>query len=441
MSIETAPRAGYIRWIVCALLFVAATINYIDRQVLAVLKPTLQAEFHWSELDYADIVFTFQLAYAVGYLFAGRLMDRLGTRRGFSLAVIVWTLAAIGHAAAATIGPAAAVILSYAGLGYSTSVAGFIGVRFLLGVSESGNFPAAVKTVAEWFPIRERAFATGIFNSGTNVGALLVPAAVPWITLHYGWVTAFVSTGLLGFVWVIGWLAFYAPPEQHRSVSPAELAYIRSGAGEAAAAVPWRVVVRHPQAWAFAVGKFLTDPVWWLYLFWIPDFFAKNYGLNLTTIGPPVILVYLVADVGSIGGGWISSRLLALGWSLNGARKTAMFICALAVVPVMFASSVQNLWVAASIVGLAAAAHQGWSCNLFTLTSDMFPRRAVGSVVGFGGMLGALGGMLIAKVTGRILELTGSYQAVFILAGCMYLFALAIIHVLVPRMAPAEIES
>jgi MFS transporter, ACS family, hexuronate transporter len=435
-------RAGYIRWIVCGLLFFAATINYIDRQVISILKQPLQDQFHWSEIDYSNIVFTFQLAYAIGFVFAGRFIDRVGTKVGFTIAILLWTAAAIGHASATTVGPVVAQVLSFAGLGYSTSVSGFMAMRLVLGLGESGNFPAAIKTVAEWFPRRERALATGIFNSGTNIGALITPMVVPWITLTYGWPWAFISTGLLGFLWLVAWLAFYAPPERHATVGPAELAFIRSDPPETStASMPWSRVVGHRQAWAFAVGKFLTDPVWWLYLFWIPDFFGKNYGLDLKTIGPPVFLVYLMADVGSIGGGWISSGLLARGWSVNAARKAAMLMCALAVVPIVFASSVHNLWLAASIIGLAAAAHQGWSCNLFTLTSDMFPRSAVGAVVGFGGMTGAVGGMLVSKAVGYVLQATNSnYLIVFGIAGCMYLVALAIIHLLVPRMAPASIR-
>jgi ACS family hexuronate transporter-like MFS transporter len=440
-SVSSAvTSAGYIRWIVCALLFFAATINYIDRQVISILKPTLQQQFHWSELDYADIVFTFQLAYAIGFLIAGPLVDRLGTKRGFSIAIVVWTLAAVGHAQAVVVGPLAAGVLGIFGLGYSTSVAGFMFMRLLLGLGESGNFPASIKAVAEWFPKRERALATGIFNSGTNIGALVTPLIVPWITINYGWAWAFIATGLLGFLWLIVWWLFYAPPSRHASVSGRELAYIRSDPVEATVAIPWRRVVPHRQAWAFAAGKFLTDPVWWLYLFWIPDFFSKNYGLDLKTIGPPVILVYLLADVGSIAGGWLSSRLIALGWTVNRARKTAMLACALAVLPVMFASSVHNLWLAAGIIGVAAAAHQGWSCNLFTLTSDTFPRPAIGSVVGFGGMLGAVGGMLISKVTGYLLEFSGSYLPVFIMAGCAYLVALGVIHLLVPRLEPVKLD-
>ncbi len=437
---SSSPRVGYVRWIICALLFFAATINYIDRQVVGILKPTLQKEFGWSELDYGDIVLAFQLAYAIGFIGAGRLMDWLGTRRGFAVAIVVWSLAAIGHAEAPEAGGVVAPILAFFGLGYSTSVAGFMFMRFLLGLGEAGNFPAAIKTVAEWFPRRERAFATGLFNSGTNIGALATPLIVPWITLTYGWYWAFVATGAIGFVWVAFWWSLYASPEQHTRITPAELAYIRSDPAEATVTVRWRKLLPHRQAWAFAMGKFLTDPVWWLYLFWIPDFLNRNHGLDLTKMGPPLVVIYLVADVGSIGGGWLSSRLIAKGWSVNAARKTAMLCMALAVVPIVFASSVQNLWVAVALISIAAAAHQGWSANLFTLTSDMFPRSAVGSVVGFGGMWGAIGGMGIAKVTAYLLQTTGSYLPVFIMAGCMYLIALGVIHLLVPRLEPAKLE-
>ena len=437
----TAARVGYVRWIICALLFFAATINYIDRQVIGILKPTLQHEFGWSETDYGDIVFAFQLAYAIGFILAGRLMDWLGTRRGFTVAIVVWSLAAIGHAEAPEAGTIVAPVLGFFGLGYSTSVAGFMLMRFLLGVGEAGNFPAAIKTVAEWFPRKERAFATGVFNSGTNIGALATPLVVPWITLTYSWYWTFVVTGAVGLIWVFFWWTLYSSPEQHPRLSPAELAYIRSDPAESTAPLSWRKLLPHRQAWAFAMGKFLTDPVWWLYLFWIPDFLNRNHGLDLTRMGPPLVVIYLVADIGSIGGGWLSSRLLARGWSTNAARKTAMLCMALSVVPIVFASSVQNLWVAVALVSLAAAAHQGWSANLFTLTSDMFPRSAVGSVVGFGGMWGAIGGMGIAKVTGYLLETTGSYLPVFIMAGCMYLFALLVIHILVPRLEPAKLDG
>ncbi|MEO7190727.1 MAG: MFS transporter [Vicinamibacterales bacterium] len=434
------PRVGYVRWIICALLFLAATINYIDRQVIGILKPTLQAEFSWTEIDYANIVFAFQLAYAIGFIAAGRLIDRIGTRAGFALALIIWSLAAMLHAEAPALGPVAAMVLGWLGLGYSTNVAGFMFVRFLLGIGESGNFPAAIKTVAEWFPKRERALATGVFNSGTNVGALVTPLVVPFITYSYGWYWAFIATGIVGFVWLAAWLVLYHPPEQHPRITPAELALIRSDVPDAVTPVPWRKLIGYRQTWAFMIGKFLTDPIWWLYLFWIPDFLSRTYGLDLRNIGYPLVAIYLAADVGSIGGGWLSSWFLGWGWSLNRARKGAMLVMALAVVPVMFVAGVANLWVAVAVIGLATAAHQGWSANLFTLTSDMFPRQAIGSVVGLGGMSGAIGGMLIAKLTGYILESTGSYLLIFAMAGSGYLVALGIIHLLVPRLKPIHFE-
>jgi MFS transporter, ACS family, hexuronate transporter len=436
-----ASRSGYLRWLICALLFFAATINYVDRQVIGILKTTLQHDFGWSEVDYADIIFAFQLAYAIGFVVAGRVIDRVGTRLGFAAAIVLWSLAAIGHAEAPRFGPAAAQFLSFLGLGYSTSVAGFMLMRGLLGLGESGNFPSAIKTVAEWFPKKERALATGVFNSGTNVGALVTPLVVPWLTLQYGWAWSFIATGALGFLWLVAWLSLYDRPETHPRLSPAELAYIRSDPADPVTAVPWRQILPHRQTWAFAIGKFLTDPIWWLYLFWIPDFLNRNYGLNLTSIGLPLVVIYLAADVGSIGGGWLSSSLIARGWTVNRARKTAMLVCALAVVPIVFASNAGNLWLAVSLVGLAAAAHQGWSANLFTLASDTFPRHAIGSVVGFGGMTGAIGGMLIAKVTGYVLQATGTYMPVFIVAGCAYLVALGVIHVLAPRLEPVRLGA
>jgi len=437
---RAGSRVGRFRWYVCGLLFAAATVNYVDRQVVAVLKPTLQQEFGWSELDYGDIVLAFQLAYAIGLAIGGRIIDRLGTRTGFTIAILLWSAAAVAHAGALAFGPVLAVSFGAVGLVYSPSVAGFIGARFALGLGEAGNFPAAVKAVAEWFPQRERAFATGIFNAGTNVGALLAPPAVAWITLAYGWRWAFVATGALGFVWLVFWLWTYQPPDTHPRVSSSELAYILSDPAEAPVAVSWRAVVPHRQTWAFAVAKFLTDPIWWVYLFWIPDFLHRNHGLDLTTIGPPIVVIYLMADVGSIGGGWLSSTLIRRGWTVNAARKSVMALCALAVVPIVFAAGASDLWVAVALVGLAAAAHQGWSSNLYTLTSDMFPRAAVGSVVGFGGMAGAVGGMLIAKLTAVLLELTGSYVPVFAIAACAYPAALVAVHVLVPRLETAGLE-
>ena len=307
------PRSGHYRWYICGLLFFATTINYVDRQVIGILKGTLQGEFGWSEIDYSNIVFAFQFAYAIGLLLAGRLMDRLGTKAGYALAIVVWSIAAMLHAEATVFGPWVSGLLGVLGLVTTPSVAGFIAARFALGLGEAGNFPAAIKATAEWFPKKERAFATGIFNSGTNVGALLTPLVVPWITLTWGWYWAFVITGLLGFLWLVVWWATYDNPETHKSLSAAELAYIRSDPAEAVTPIPWSRVVRFREAWAFAIGKFMTDPIWWLYLFWIPDFLQRNHGLDLKSLGLPIVVIYLIADVGSIGSNNIMS------WKLAGA--------------------------------------------------------------------------------------------------------------------------
>ena len=439
-----ASRPTKVRWLICALLFFAAAINYIDRQVIGILKPTLQEQFHFDEQDYAAIVFTFQAAYAIGLLLSGRIMDRIGVRRGFALAVVVWSIGAVMHGAAdwlpwlriptLSIDPPAVVFLGGATAGLALS-------RLVLGLGEAGNFPASIKAVAEWFPKKERALATGIFNSGTNIGALVTPLVVPWITLAYGWQWAFVITGVLGFGWVIWWFVSYRDPDTHPGVNAAELAIIQSDPVEKTAAIPWSRLLPHRQTWAFAAGKFLTDPIWWLYLFWVPDFLKRNHGLDLKTMGLPLVVIYLVADVGSIGGGWLSSHLIKRGWSTNAARKTAMLVCALAVVPMLAAAQVKSLWMAVALVSIAAAAHQGWSANLFTLVSDMFPKRAVGSVVGIGGMAGSVGGMVMALVVGEFLEKTGSYAPIFVMAASAYLVALVIIQLLVPQLAPADLDT
>jgi ACS family hexuronate transporter-like MFS transporter len=419
---EIGSRVGNFRWVICALLFFAATINYLDRQVIATLKGDLQKAGVWDEIGYSWVVFTFQAAYAIGLLVAGRVMDRLGTRKGFSLSVLFWSVAAMAHALVST-------------------VTGFAAARFALGLGEAGNFPAAIKTVAEWFPRKERALATGIFNAGTNVGILFAAAMVPPITLKYGWRWAFVATGLVGFIWLLFWLLLYRRPEEHPRLSKGELAYIQSDPSEPATRIPWKRLLPHKQTWAFAIGKFMTDPIWWIYLFWLPDFLSKNYKIDLKNIGLPLIVVYLIADVGSVAGGWLSSSLIKRGVSVNRARKTAMLICAFAVVPVVFAAKASNVWVAVLLVGLAAAAHQGWSANLFTTASDMFPRRAIGSVVGIGGMAGAVGGMLISKIVGYILEYSGSYVPIFIIAASAYLAAWVVINLLAPRLEPAPVED
>lgn len=421
-AIAADPSHSHYRWFVCALLFFAATVNYADRNVIGLLKPTLQAQFHWTEIDYSNIIFWFQLAYAIGLLTVGRLIDYLGTRVGFALTVFVWSLASMSHALA-------------------RSVFGFSLARFALGLGESGSFPASIKTVAEWFPKKERALATGLFNSGTNVGAILVPLIIPPLIFKFGWQGAFIGMGLLDFVWLALWLTNYRRPEDHPKVSAAELAYIRSDSEQKVAQVRWASLVRYRQTWAFAIGKFLTDPIWWVYLFWVPDFLHRRHGVDLKGMFLPLVVIYTAATIGSISGGWLSGSLIRRGWSVNAGRKTAMLICALAVVPIMLASRVGSLWSAVWLIGLAAAAHQGWSANIFTISSDMFPRQAVGSIVGIGGMAGAVGGMLIAKTVGYVLQFTGSYLPVFVIAGSAYLVALLVIQILAPRLQPVELRS
>lgn len=419
---EAAPPPGFgYRWTICALLFFATTINYIDRQVFGILAPLLEDLVGWSQVEYGYIASAFTFAYGFGFLAMGRLLDRFGVRRGFSFAIVAWSLAAMGHALA-------------------RSALGFGVARAALGLGESGNFPGAIKTVAEWFPKKERALATGIFNAGSNVGAIAAPLMVPWIALTWGWEWAFIVTGALGFLWLAVWLAVYREPESHPRVSPAELAYIRSDPPESTTPVPWAGLLTHRQTWAFVAGKFMTDPVWWFYLFWLPKFLDARWGVTLAGLAAPLVVIYLVADVGSVGGGWVSSAFIKRGWSVNRGRKVAMLIAALLIVPTMLAPQAGSLWAAVGIVSVAAAAHQWWSANLFTLTSDMFPRRAVGSVVGMGGFAGAMGGVLFQLLVGYILEATESnYSLVFVLCGMAYVSALGVIHLLVPRMQPAEV--
>jgi len=420
---QLAPKpTGNWRWRICGLLFLAMTVNYIDRQVIGILKPTLQHDLHWSEIDYSNIIFSFQLAYALGYLFVGRLIDRLGTRKGFSLSVLLWSCASMAHAAA-------------------SSVLGFCAARFALGLGEGGSFPAAVKTVSEWFPKKERALAIGLFNAGTNVGAIVTPLILPWIVLHFGWRRSFITTGSLSMSWLMLWLWLYRPPREHKRVSKAELAYIEADGGESTVRVPWGTLLKYRQTWAVALAKFMTDPFWWLYLFWIPDFLNKTHGVTLLNIGLPLVTIYLAADGGSIAGGWLSSAFIARGLTVNAARKTAMGICALGVLPIVFAARVSGLWSAVAIIGLAAAAHQGWSANVYTIAPDLFPRRAVASVVGIGGMAGSVSGMLMAKAVGYILQWTGSYSLIFIFAPAAYFGALIVVQSLVPKLTPAPLDE
>lgn len=414
--------SGY-RWVICALLFAATSINYVDRQIIGVLKPVLQGEFGWGEISFGDMVFWFQAAYALGYLGFGRVIDRIGARAGYAAVVALWTAAHIAHA-------------------FVSTVFGFIAVRFALGLGESGNFPAGLKAVAEWFPKRERALATGIFVAGSNVGAIITPLIVPFVTLRWGWRAAFIATGALSLAWLVLWLKIYRQPRAHAKVSAQELALIESdsretpGDSQSGTKIPWRKLMRMPETWAYATAKFLIDPIWWMFLFWLPDFFAKRYNLDLEHFGPPLVAVYLISDVGSVAGGWLSSRLIRRGLTLNRARKLTMLGASFLIMPVMFAMYADNLWLAVLIVGAATAGHQAFSVNLFTFPSDVFPKGAVATVVGIGGTTGAIGGMLMSKYAGWVLERIGSYTPIFIVAGVVYLLALLTLHVLSPRMRP-----
>jgi ACS family hexuronate transporter-like MFS transporter len=410
-----------LRWTVVALLFAATTVNYIDRQVLGILAPTLTRELGWREADYAAIVSWFSVAYGVGLLGMGRLLDRIGVRRGLACSVGLWSLAAMGHALVRT-------------------VTGFSVARALLGIGESGNFPAGVKAVAEWFPKRERALATGIFNAGSNVGVVLAALLVPWIALALGWRWAFVATGALDLAWLAVWLRMYRQPSEHPRLSDAELAWIRSDPVEPAGHVPWRSLLARRQTWAFIVGKAMTDPVWLFYLFWLPKFLDATFGVRLAGLAAPLVVIYVAADIGSVTGGWVSGALIKRGWSVNRGRKTALLIAALCIVPTTLAPSARSLWVAVGVVAVAASAHQWWSANLFTTVSDMFPRHAVASVVGLGGFAGMVSAFAFQRFTGALLEATGgSYSAVFAVLGVAYVGALALLHLLAPRLEPIAV--
>lgn len=416
---------GKYRWTICSLLLFATTINYLDRQVTGILGPTLQKEFGWTETQYADITSYWTMAYAIGFLFVGRFIDKVGVRLGFAVAVVAWSLAGAAHGAVYSVG-------------------GFIAARFLLGLGESGNFPAAIKATAQWFPKHERAFATGIFNAGSNIGAIVAALVVPWIALTWGWREAFVATGAVGFVWLALWWPIYRNPDEHPRLSDAERAYILDGQEPTVAtSVSWLKLLGYRQTWTFVIGKFMTDGVWWFYLFWLPKFLDARYGIKLGKLALPIIIIYLVADLGSIGGGWMSGALMKRGWATATARKVTLLTAALLIIPTATAPLAPSLWVAVAIVSVAAAAHQWWSANLFTLTSDMFPRHAIGSVVGLGGFAGATGGVLFQRMTGRILEANGgsNYLPVFLICGGAYVSALLIMHLLAPRLEPVNLDA
>ena len=415
------PATSRYRWIICALLFFATVIAYVDRGVLGYLEKYLEGIFHFDSVQYSYMTTAFQIAYAIGLVTAGWLTDKLGTRKGFALAIGLWSLAAMTPGAA-------------------TGVWTFCFAMFFLGLGEAANFPACNKTVAEWFPKKERALAFGIFNSGANIGNIAVPMVVPALVFAVGWRAAFVVVGALGLVWLCFWLLIYRKPEDHPKVSAEELAFIQSDPPEKTERVPWARLLPLKETWAFSVAKMLTDPIWWFYLFWLPRFLQETFHTSISTNRTPIVVVYLISIVGSVGGGLLSSAMLGGGRSLNAARKTALLICALMVLPILYAPYSKSLWVVVALVGLAAAGHQGWSANLFTLASDLFPKAAVASVTGIGGMAGAIAGAGFQLVAGYVAKSHPNCAPLFIVAGLAYVTALLVIHLLSPKLAPAKLD-
>lgn len=421
---------GRRRWFICFLLFLATTVNYLDRQILSLLKPILDNELHWSNAEFGEVNAAFQASYAVGLLLFGGFVDRYGTKIGYAVSIAAWSVAAVAHA-------------------FAGSVGGFLRARVALGLGEGGNFPSAIKAVALWFPKKERALATALFNSGANVGAIVAPAVVPLIALNLGWHAAFVAAGLVGFLWLGLWLAVYEVPEKSK-LTPEEAALIRSdvdaNASQAQPKIPWLSILRYRQAWSFIVGKFLTDPVWWFFLIWLPDYFKKTRGLDIKSSWVHLVSIYAIVTVLSIIGGWFAGYLTRRGFTVSRARKTAMFTFACLVLPILAVTQVGD-WGAVLLIGLAGAAHQAWSANLFTTVSDMFPNNAVASVVGIGGMAGSVGGILFPIVAGKVLDrftaahdVTTGYAFLFGFCGLAYLLAFAISHLLAPKFVPVEMQ-
>ena len=413
-----------VRWTVVALIFFATTVNYIDRQVIGLLKPYIQDDLGWTEADYGYIVTAFQVAYGIGMIVGGRMLDRLGSKLGYSIAIIVWSLGAVLHAAV-------------------RSVTGFGAARAVLGLGEAGNFPAAVKVIAEWFPKRDRAFATGVFNSGTTIGAIIAPIIVTAITLQWGWRWAFIITGLLGFIWVVAWWLLYHAPDKNPKVNAAELAYIRSDTPEVPVAseasdapdspkITWRELFQHRQTYAILFSRFVTDWVWWFFLFWTPDFLNKTQGVDLKATVLPLIIIYTMSSIGGIYGGHVSSQFIKLGRSVDFARKTTILLFALLVLPLNAVPYIHNIWIVVLIIGLATSTHQAWASNIFTIVSDVYPKQVVGSMTGISSVGGAVGGALASSFVGLILEWTGSYATIFMIASCMYLLAWLTLRLFVP---------
>jgi len=428
-------KPGNYRWIICALIFFATTINYLDRAVISLLKSFISDDLHWNDGDYANVEIAFKIAYSVGLLIAGRLIDRLGTKLGYFFSTFLWSASAVLHSLV-------------------SSTFGFIAVRSALGLSEAGNFPSAIKSVAEWFPKKERALATGIFNSGANIGAVLAPLVL-YVNAAWGWRWAFVITGSIGVIWLVLWLIFYEIPTRQKRLAKPELEYINSDTDQKeqtdvnSEPVSWGKLLSFRQTWAFSIGKFLTDPIWWFYLFWLPDFLTSQYNLKGTALVMPVSMVYIISTIGSIYGGYLPKSLIEKSWPVFKARKTSMLIYAFAVVPIVFAQILGgiNMWLAVIIIGLAASAHQAWSANIFTTVSDMFPKRAVGSVTGIGGMFGSVGSVFLSLFVQKnmfvhyraIHHIEIAYYIMFFVCGAAYLLAWCIMHFLVPKMKPVDI--
>jgi ACS family hexuronate transporter-like MFS transporter len=420
-------KASNYRWAICFLLLAAMAINYIHRQTLGLLKNDLQGVFHWDENGYANVVFWFQAAYAVGYVSFGRIIDKIGAKAGYTIAFTLW-------------------VVAHTFTGFATNILQFTLARVALGLGESGSFPASLKAIAEWFPQKERAAAAGVFNAGSNIGAIIAPLVVPLLTLSFGWQSAFYVTGAASFIWLIVWQLVYRHPTEHPKVNEAELAIIQSDPPDTSKPIPWAKLLGYKETWAYAISKFLIDPIWWFYLFWLPDFLSKTYQMDLKSssvawfaIGLPLVVIYLISDVGSVVGGFVSSNLIKRGVSVNWARKITLLIFALCVLPIFFVTQVGNMWAAVLIIGIATAAHQAFSANIYTLPSDTFPKAAVASVIGIGGTVGAIGGMIFSKTVGAILQATGSYHILFIIAGSVYLLAVVFVHILSPRLAKVEI--
>jgi MFS transporter, ACS family, hexuronate transporter len=420
-SAQSKVSTGSYRWKICALLFFATTLIYFDRSILNILAPTLEKTLGWTKVEYGYITMCFTGLYAIGLASFGWFIDRYGTKIGYAVTIAAWSVVAMCH--------------SLVG-----SVLGFGIVRSLLGLSESGNFPAAIKGTAEWFPKKERALATGIFNSGANVGAVIAPAIVPWLTITYGWATSFVAVGAVGILWLVLWMVIYKKPEDEKKLSKSEYDYILSDNEPVVKErVPWRKLLKYRQTWAFVLGKFFTDPIWWFYLYWLGLYLSNNFHVNLKELGLPLIVIYSMTTVGSIGGGWLSGWFISKGMDVNKGRRLTMLIFACLVVPVVCAANLKSMWLAVVIIGVAAAAHQGWSANIFTTVSDMFPKKAVGSVTGIGGLAGSLGAMFFSLSAGYIVTYTGSYTPLFIICGSAYLLAFGVMTLLTWNAKPVDI--